>query len=119
MAIVKILLSLALVVACGAMQANYFGGPGNAPRISVLIEKSSNMSPSMELDASDMLKDAIASKGAQHHSEICNTLRQNYAHKHDGFVWHVVMYKAYSIQPIKSIELKVDHDMYMLFATKK
>ncbi|KAK5641394.1 hypothetical protein RI129_009941 [Pyrocoelia pectoralis] len=118
MAITKLpLLCLTLVVACGAMQANYFGGGSNAPR--VLIEKSSNMSPSMELDASDFLKDAITKKSPQTHSEICNTFRQSYATKYDGFTWHVVMYKAYSIQPIKSIELKVDNDMYILFGTKK
>ncbi|KAF5287465.1 hypothetical protein FQA39_LY04093 [Lamprigera yunnana] len=100
-----------------AAQFNY---PSPQTQIRVLIEKVSNMSPGMQSDAADFLKEVINEKrGHGSPSEICDGFRKRFSEKHHDQVWHVIMYKAYSVQAIKSIELKVDNDFYLLFGTKK
>ncbi|KAK4873563.1 hypothetical protein RN001_012923 [Aquatica leii] len=106
------------ITACNAMQFNYPGSNVNQPR--VLINKVANMSPSQQADAADFLKEVLIEKGNTHsQSEICEGFRERYAQKYQDNIWHVVVFKAYSVMSVKSIELKVDNDAYLLFATKK
>lgn len=72
----------------------------------------------MQQDARDFLRRSYASNIAL---DRCNIFRQLYAEKYPGFKWHVAMYYAYSIEGLKSIELRVNNnniiESYILFAT--
>jgi len=105
---------VAFLAISGAVQTRY--QPTTNNQIRVAIEKSNNMSPSMELDASDSLKRAYSLSTS---GDRCSIFRQLFEEKYPEYTWHVVLYKAYSIQYVKSIDLKVDNDHYLLFATKK
>lgn len=75
------------------------------------------MSPGMQLDASDFLKAAYGRYTSL--GDISSELRTQFMNKYTNFIWHVVVYKAYAVQSMKSIELVVGNDHYYLFATKK
>lgn len=82
----------------------------------VIIQRVNGMTPRMQLDASDFLKRAYTLNTPQ---DRCSIFRQLYSEKYTSYKWHVAMYIAYSVEPLKSIELKVGNDLYILFATKK
>ncbi|KAF5270167.1 hypothetical protein FQR65_LT05647 [Abscondita terminalis] len=100
------------------MQYNYPNTNVNQPR--VLINKVNNMTPSQQSDAADFLKEVLIEKRNTHsQAEICQAFRDRYAQKFTDNIWHVIVFKSYSVMSLKSIELKVDDDVYLLFATKK
>ncbi|KAF2895879.1 hypothetical protein ILUMI_10293 [Ignelater luminosus] len=89
--------------------------PSNQPVVS--IQRTNGMTPSMQLDASDFLKRAYTLNTP---SDRCSIFRQLYAEKYTQYKWHVAMHQAYSVDSLKSIELRVNNnENYILFATKK
>ncbi|KAF2897742.1 hypothetical protein ILUMI_08432 [Ignelater luminosus] len=87
----------------------------NTPVVS--ISKSKEMTASMQLNAVDAFKQAYAHLSSS--GDRCSIVRQIFTEKYPDYKWQVAMYKSYSIQSIKSIDIKVNDDKYILFATKK
>lgn len=83
----------------------------------VSISKSKEMPASMQLDAVDAFNQAYTHLSSS--SDRCSIVRQIFTEKYPNYKWQVAMYKSYSIQSIKSIDIKVNDDKFILFATKK
>lgn len=83
--------------------------------LQVLVKEVVNVTPEMQSDAVEFLKTAYYStSGLKERLDIWEDL---FVRRYPTYNWHVAQEKAQTAQPLKSIELAVGVDTYLLYAT--